>query len=63
LGRRKRGRRKRTPRKRTPTWVKEKGKSLSGKSSAAICKRFLEHGDTDHILGSPSQDLEILAEP
>jgi hypothetical protein len=37
--------------------------SLSGKISAAICKRFLEHGDTDHILGSPSQDLEILAEP
>ena len=26
-------------------------KSLSGKSSGAFCKRFLEHGDADHVFG------------
>jgi hypothetical protein len=46
-----------------PAQHEQNTKSLSGKISAAICKRFLEHGDTDHILGSPSQDLEILAQP
>ena len=38
-------------------------KSLSGKSSDAICKRFLQHGDADHIFGCARQDLKILAEP
>ncbi|WP_040845726.1 hypothetical protein, partial [Thiorhodococcus drewsii] len=27
-----------------------------------ICKRFLQHGDADHVLGRGGEDLHILAQ-
>jgi hypothetical protein len=36
--------------------------NLSGKSFLALCKGDLEHGNANHVLGRPRQDLHILSQ-